>query len=71
MGGGRHSNCSMLEAIALCEEITGKPFQRNMSMRTGAATISGGSATFHGSRSTIQIGSFNTTCRKFCGKSMN
>jgi len=23
-GGGRHSNCSMLEAIALCEEITGK-----------------------------------------------
>jgi CDP-paratose 2-epimerase len=22
-GGGRHSNCSMLEAIALCEEITG------------------------------------------------
>lgn len=24
MGGGRHSNCSMLEAIAMCEEITGK-----------------------------------------------
>ena len=24
MGGGRHSNCSMLEAISLCEEITGK-----------------------------------------------
>ena len=23
MGGGRHSNCSMLEAIQLCEEITG------------------------------------------------
>lgn len=23
MGGGRHSNCSMLEAIKLCEEITG------------------------------------------------
>lgn len=23
-GGGRHSNCSMLEAIHLCEEITGK-----------------------------------------------
>ncbi len=23
-GGGRHSNCSMKEAIALCEEITGK-----------------------------------------------
>ncbi len=24
MGGGRHSNCSMLEAIGMCEEITGK-----------------------------------------------
>ncbi len=25
MGGGRYSNCSMIEAIALCEEITGRP----------------------------------------------
>jgi CDP-paratose 2-epimerase len=25
MGGGRYSNCSMLEAISLCEEITGTP----------------------------------------------
>jgi CDP-paratose 2-epimerase len=24
IGGGRHSNCSMLEAIALCEDIAGK-----------------------------------------------
>jgi CDP-paratose 2-epimerase len=24
MGGSRHSNCSMIEAIAMCEEITGK-----------------------------------------------
>jgi CDP-paratose 2-epimerase len=24
-GGGRHSNCSMAEAILKCEEITGKP----------------------------------------------
>jgi CDP-paratose 2-epimerase len=24
-GGGRHSNCSMAEAIAMCEKITGKP----------------------------------------------
>ncbi len=24
IGGGRHSNCSMLEAIALCEQISGK-----------------------------------------------
>jgi CDP-paratose 2-epimerase len=27
MGGGRDSNCSMLEAIQLCEGITGKPFR--------------------------------------------
>ncbi len=26
MGGGRQSNCSMLEAISLCEKITGKKF---------------------------------------------
>src|SRR6516225_6833425 len=25
IGGGRHANCSMLEAIALCEELAGKP----------------------------------------------
>jgi CDP-paratose 2-epimerase len=24
MGGSRHSHCSMLEAIAFCEDITGK-----------------------------------------------
>jgi CDP-paratose 2-epimerase len=27
MGGGRHSNCSVQEAIALCERITAKPFR--------------------------------------------
>lgn len=27
IGGGRKSNCSMLEAIAICEEITGKKLQ--------------------------------------------
>jgi CDP-paratose 2-epimerase len=25
MGGARHANCSMLEAISLCEELTGRP----------------------------------------------
>src|SRR5690606_31146 len=25
IGGGRFSNCSMLEAITLCEELTGRP----------------------------------------------
>jgi CDP-paratose 2-epimerase len=27
IGGGRYSNCSMIEAIALCEEIAGRPMQ--------------------------------------------
>ncbi|MBL9079569.1 MAG: NAD-dependent epimerase/dehydratase family protein [Planctomycetes bacterium] len=27
IGGGRHSNCSMREAIAMCEELTGRPMQ--------------------------------------------
>jgi CDP-paratose 2-epimerase len=27
MGGGRYSNCSMLEAVQLCEQITQKPFK--------------------------------------------
>jgi CDP-paratose 2-epimerase len=27
IGGGRHSNCSVLEAIALCDRITGKPLR--------------------------------------------
>ncbi len=37
IGGGRHSNCSMLEAIQLCEEITGREMQWSYSEanRTG------------------------------------
>ncbi len=37
IGGGRRSNCSVLEAIAICEEITGRPFQWSTSdtPRTG------------------------------------
>lgn len=31
MGGGRYSNCSMLEAIALCEEISGQKLNRHYS----------------------------------------
>jgi CDP-paratose 2-epimerase len=31
IGGGRESNCSMLEAIALCEEITGRPLDWELS----------------------------------------
>jgi CDP-paratose 2-epimerase len=31
IGGGRESDCSMLEAIALCEEITGRPLEWELS----------------------------------------
>jgi CDP-paratose 2-epimerase len=31
IGGGRRSNCSMLEAIGLCEEITGRPLEWSLS----------------------------------------
>jgi CDP-paratose 2-epimerase len=31
MGGSRHSNCSMLEAIALCEEIGGRRLEMSYS----------------------------------------
>ena len=37
IGGGRHSNCSMLEAILACERLTGKPMNWSYSEqnRTG------------------------------------
>ncbi|MEA2442729.1 MAG: CDP-paratose 2-epimerase, partial [Thermoleophilales bacterium] len=31
MGGGRYSNCSMLEAITMCEEIAGRPLDYTLS----------------------------------------
>ena len=34
MGGGRDSNCSMLEAIAICERITERPFEWNYDERS-------------------------------------
>src|SRR5204863_1574131 len=33
IGGGRASNCSMLEAIALCEEVTGRPLRYKFNER--------------------------------------
>jgi len=31
IGGGRHSHCSILEAIAICERLTGRPMNRGYS----------------------------------------
>ena len=69
LGGSRHSNCSMLEAIDLCEEISGRkpgPTTRTIA----SATTFGGSATCGNSRSIIPNGNFATESRKFCAKSM-
>jgi CDP-paratose 2-epimerase len=33
VGGGRHSNCSMIEAIDLCEEIAGRKLDWTLSDR--------------------------------------
>lgn len=36
IGGGRHSNCSVLEAIAACEQLTGRPMARSYSEQNRA-----------------------------------
>jgi CDP-paratose 2-epimerase len=33
MGGGRHGDCSVLEAIEVCERITGRPLDFELSDR--------------------------------------
>ena len=72
IGGGRQSNCSMLEAIALCEEITGNELRTGTTWRRIVAeTTSGGSAMFQSSKNIIRTGGSNTTSRRFCAKSMN
>ncbi len=45
IGGGRESNCSMLEAIALCEQIAGRALTWSSPTRTGSAITAGGSPT--------------------------
>ena len=47
IGGSRHSNCSMLEAIEMCEQISGKKLETGATRkpRIASATTSGGSAT--------------------------
>ena len=65
MGGGRYSNCSMLEAIALCEEIAGQAAALDATATSrGWATTAGGSATCPSSRPTTPTGSRSTTCAR-------
>ncbi len=54
----------MLEAIALCEEITGKPLNCDLLRgQSHAAITSGGSATSPNFKLTIPIGNSPTTSR--------
>ena len=64
LGGGRHSNCSHLEAFALAEQIIRAGDDHRVPWRrTGSATTSGGSAPMRRSRPTTRTGSRSTTCR--------
>jgi len=59
MGGSRHSNCSMLEAIALCEEISGKRLSWTYVEDNRKATSSGGSATCGNPSGITRTGNIN------------
>ena len=62
IGGGSFSNCSVLEAIALCEELTGRAGQAGATMiATGREITSGGLVTFRSSGGTILGGTCSTT----------
>jgi hypothetical protein len=58
----------MLEAIALCEEISKRKLIWNYEETNRIATTSGGSATLENSRDTIRPGNFATVCEKFWKK---
>ena len=45
IGGGRFSNCSMLEAIEICERIAGRELTGRWGRSRGSATTAGGSPT--------------------------
>jgi len=70
IGGGRQSNCSVLEAIDLCEQIAGRPMNWDYSdqHRAGDHMWWGGSATLAGFKRIIQTGRCNTISRRFCKK---
>ncbi len=70
IGGGRESNCSMLEAIALCEQIAGRELSWELSdQNRDRATTGGGSPTSGRSRPTIPGGGSPTTSRRSCARS--
>jgi hypothetical protein len=58
----------MLEAIALCEEISKRKLIGNYEETNRIATTSGGSATLENSRDTIRPENFATVCEKFWKK---
>jgi len=69
IGGGRESNCSMLEAIALCETISGRELDWQLGRPLGSAITAGGSATSPPSVATTRSGSSSTGSRRRCARS--
>jgi len=70
IGGSRHSNCSILEAIEMCEQISGRKLTWSYERRTASATTSGGSAMCGNFSSTILPGNFAMVCAEFSKKSI-
>ena len=61
MGGGRFSNCSMVEAIEICERIAGRELHHKYSRHESRwAITSGGSRISRASSRTIRAGSWST-----------
>ena len=65
IGGGRHANCSMAEAIAVCERLTGRPMNGLSPTRPGRAIISDGFRTLGGSNLTTRGGGIATISNQF------
>ncbi len=65
IGGGRFSNCSMLEAIKFCEEIAGRDLNWAYSETDRSVITCGGSATMGNSRDTFLDGNRPTTSVRY------
>ncbi len=69
IGGGRLSNCSMLEGIRMCEQIANRELDWTYSDRIQPAIICGGSAIWLDFSATIPAGNSPMMSRLSCRKS--
>ena len=70
IGGGRHSNCSMLEAIDMCEQIAGHVLcDGTCPTKIASAITAGGSPISAVSPATYPDWDITTTSRPYCARS--